>query len=286
MTNQSLQFNREQAERLAELGDRLRHYRQKQNLSLQTIAEKTLIPVRLLVAIEDGKLDQLPEPVYVQGFIRRYADAIGLDGAEFASIFPAQLPLRMSRPSWRKSIQAQLRPLHLYVIYLLLVMGSVSSLSYVLSRSTQPMVSMVPSQPGQSTKTGPQTPSASPSPGAIAPQTPSSPSVAQKPVRISLTLIAQSWIEVVVDGKPAFEDTLPEGSQRTWVADKQLKLRAGNAGGVIVTFNDGQAKPLGPPGSVEEVTFGSNPQSHDAANSADNPILTASRARASHEEAR
>jgi len=68
----------------------LRKLRLHQDMSLEEVASITLIPVRTLTAIEDGDLKRLPEPVYVQGFIKRYADAIGVVEAEFDEAFPNQ----------------------------------------------------------------------------------------------------------------------------------------------------------------------------------------------------
>jgi hypothetical protein len=70
-----------------------------------------------------------------------------------------------------------------------------------------------------------------------------------------VTLKAESWVRVVADGKKQFEGLLPQGTQRTWVAKEQLTVRVGNAGGVLVNFNQEQAKLLGQPGQVQEVTF-------------------------------
>nr|WP_238392975.1 RodZ domain-containing protein [Myxacorys almedinensis] len=62
--------------------------RQHRSVSLQEVAAKTYIPLRLLNAIEAGRMDLLPEPVFVQGFIRRYADLLGLDGTSISKEFP------------------------------------------------------------------------------------------------------------------------------------------------------------------------------------------------------
>ncbi|MGA7932617.1 MAG: RodZ domain-containing protein [Kovacikia sp.] len=287
MNNHTLQMDREQAKKLMELGSHLCQLRQSQGMSLQQIAAKTMIPARLLAAIEAGKLDQLPEPVYIQGFIRRYADVIGMDGAEFASAFPTGMDLIVAETSWRGTIQAQLRPLHLYLLYMLLVMGAVGGLSFLLNRSTTPqMVGVTDSLPQTQVTPGmPGVPIGPPSPAqqrgslpkvpSAQPTTPST--VSQKPIRVGLTLTAQSWIRVVVDGKTEYEGVLPEGTQRTWAADKRLTLRAGDAGGVIVSFNDGQAKRLGEPGNVEEITFGGDTQTGSLPMTLANPTtLTAS----------
>ena len=267
MTNQMVQINPEQAVRLKELGYQLQQFRQKQRISLETVAKKTLIPVRLLAAIETGKIEQLPEPVYVQGFIRRYADAIGIDGVELANAFPAQTDLRAPKATWRGTVQAQLRPLHLYLIYMVLVIGAVSGLSYLLNRSSTPQLTGLPVVPQPTVQPNAVSPIGAPNGPPIAqPNVPlpaklpsqTTASLAQKSVRVGLTMTSQSWVRIVVDGKTDFEGVLPEGTQRAWEANKQLILRAGNAGGIMVSLNDGTAKRLGEPGAVEEVTFGTD----------------------------
>lgn len=285
MSNQMTQISPEQVERLKELGAYLQQLRQKQRISLETVAKKTLIPVRLLAALEIGNTKQLPEPVYIQGFIRRYADAIGIDGAELANAFPAQTDLRAPKPSWRGTVQAQLRPLHLYCLYTVLVVGAVSGLSYLLNRSSTPQIPglVATAQKREPVITpvlpnGPVNiaqPTVSPTAGNKTTQPPTA--VSPKSVRIGLTMTSQSWVRIVVDGKTDFEGVLSEGTQRAWAADKQLVLRAGNAGGVMVSLNEGLPKPLGEPGAVEEVTFGSNAQAANLAASSESASLTASR---------
>ncbi len=65
---------------------------------MEEIAVKTFIPLRLLQAIDIGQTERLPEPVFVQGFIRRYADALGLDGWAVAKTFPTQPTITEPRP--------------------------------------------------------------------------------------------------------------------------------------------------------------------------------------------
>ena len=52
-----------------------------------------------------------------------------------------------------------------------------------------------------------------------------------------------------------FEGTLAKGTQRSWTGKEQINIIAGNAGGVVVTYNHGKEKLLGKPGEVEEVTY-------------------------------
>jgi cytoskeleton protein RodZ len=83
--------NSAQREQLKAIGTRLREERQKKSMPLEEIAVKTYIPQRLMIALEEANLDRLPEPVFVQDFIRRYADAIGLDGSALSKEFTIDL---------------------------------------------------------------------------------------------------------------------------------------------------------------------------------------------------
>ena len=128
-------FPQEQVEKLKELGSCLRQFRTEQSIPLEEVAAQTRIQARLLNAIEEGRLEELPEPVYIKGFIKRFADALGLNGAEFASAFPTGLSLQFVKPVWRHVPASQLRPVHLYLLYVLLVVGAVSGLSLLVRRS-------------------------------------------------------------------------------------------------------------------------------------------------------
>ncbi|HTL90678.1 MAG TPA: RodZ domain-containing protein [Leptolyngbya sp.] len=262
MMKQTLQTNREQAERLIDLGNRLRDRRQEQDISLETVAGTTCIQPRLLRAIEQGKIEELPEPVYIHGFIRQYADAIGLNGVEFASEFPTtSMALPSIQRSWRTLPGAQLRPMHLYLLYMLLIVGAVNGLSYFLNRSTQASIAAVELQKPPAVPVAPMGPTPpQPPTGAkkAAPTNPNQPSLS-KPVRVGITLTEESWVRVMADDKVAYEGELPKGTQQTWTADHQVIVRAGNAGGVIVSFNESKAKPLGQPGEIEEMSFPPDP---------------------------
>ncbi len=59
----------------------LKHLREKSNLTLQNIYQKTRIDIKFLEAIEEGNFDVI-ESVYVRAFIKSYANAIGLDPEE------------------------------------------------------------------------------------------------------------------------------------------------------------------------------------------------------------
>ncbi|MCA1991242.1 MAG: DUF4115 domain-containing protein [Coleofasciculus sp. S288] len=265
MKENKLHFQQEQVEKLEELGSRLRQFRTEQSIPLEEVAAQTRIQTRLLNAIEEGRLDELPEPVYIKGFIKRFAEALGLNGAEFASAFPTGAGIQFVRPSWRHLPAAQLRPIHLYLLYIVLVISAVSGLSVLVNRAAEPVykarIYPLPQQPLLPASNPPAQNQQQKS------EDTKSAKVVQfnqngKQLQVGVTFKAQSWIRVVADGKTEFEGVLPEGTQRIWVADEKLIVRAGNAGGVLVEFNEEKAKEMGAPGEVQEVTFAAaNPKS-------------------------
>ena len=263
-----LQIAREhQAVKLAELGERLSHARQQLDIPIEAVSERTHIQARLLKAIEEGRIDDLPEAVYVQSFIRQYANSIGLNGFHYASEFMAPPVDNPDRSAWFKSLPilgGQLRPSHLYLGYMALVLMSVQGLSGVINRSiaqAQPIVNQDSLQkfkdslPVRSVPMGPNPATVTLNGSATGRVV-----VPGQSVRVGLTVTDQSWVRVVADGKEEFEGVLTEGVTRSWNAKTQLVVKAGNAGGVMVSFNDGKAKPLGAPGTVQEVAFPPNPQ--------------------------
>ncbi|MBX6422698.1 helix-turn-helix transcriptional regulator [Thermosulfurimonas sp. F29] len=60
----------------------MREIRERQGLTLEEIAEETKINCRFLRAIEEEAWEDLPGEVYVRGYLRAYAEAVGLDPGE------------------------------------------------------------------------------------------------------------------------------------------------------------------------------------------------------------
>ncbi|MEH2193873.1 MAG: RodZ family helix-turn-helix domain-containing protein [Nostoc sp.] len=256
----SLSLEQQRTEKLAELGAQLWALRQEQGLSLEQVVVLTRIPQRLLQAIEEGNLNDLPEPVYIQGLIRQFADALGLNGVEFSGTFPISSAQVNPQGMGNTSAINQLRPIHLYFLYILLIVCSVNGLSQLLNNAVlqasnsenQPLnqksiVKPEPIQPKDSLKVQPVS-------------DPPSGGQQGQVVQIGVTLKASSWIRVVADGKTEFEGILPEGTHRIWKAQEQLTVKTDNAGGVLMSVNQEKAKEMGEPGKEEEVRIAAKPK--------------------------
>lgn len=66
------------------IGDRLRQAREARGLTLDQVAHQTRVPIRHLQHIEREEWDALPAVTYCIGFVRAYANEVGLDGAELS----------------------------------------------------------------------------------------------------------------------------------------------------------------------------------------------------------
>ena len=61
------------------IGTLLKKCREKNNISIEDIAQKTKININILKALEEDDLHNLPNKTYVRGFVSNYAKTVGLD---------------------------------------------------------------------------------------------------------------------------------------------------------------------------------------------------------------
>src|SRR3954464_15129890 len=103
-----------------EVGGSLREARLKRGLSPADVQKAIRIRDRYLQALEEERWELLPGDAYVKGFLRTYADYLGLDGnlyvEEYNSRFarpdePQLVPVRFARTGTRFGGLGFLRPL-------------------------------------------------------------------------------------------------------------------------------------------------------------------------------
>ena len=63
-----------------EIGNSLQEARVRRSIGFNEAEQVTKIRVKYLRALEDERFEQLPSQTYVKGFLRTYADYLGLDG--------------------------------------------------------------------------------------------------------------------------------------------------------------------------------------------------------------
>ena len=64
------------------VSSQLRQKREEKQLTLEQAAQDTHIRLRFLQALESGDFGELPSHIQVRGFLRSYADYLGLDSGK------------------------------------------------------------------------------------------------------------------------------------------------------------------------------------------------------------
>jgi cytoskeletal protein RodZ len=115
-----------------EIGGSLREARLKRNLTPADVQKAIRIRDRYLQALEEERWELLPGDAYVKGFLRTYADYLGLDGnlyvEEYNSRFarpdePQLVPERFARSGTRFGGVGFLRPLIVVAVIVAIVAG-------------------------------------------------------------------------------------------------------------------------------------------------------------------
>jgi len=69
------------------LGEQLKKMRSDGRVSLHEVSRETKIPVKYLAMIEEGDCENLPPDVYVKGFLRGYAEYLGIDHQKLVELY-------------------------------------------------------------------------------------------------------------------------------------------------------------------------------------------------------
>ena len=273
---------------LIEIGSLLGKARTAQQLSYEEASRTVRIRPDFLRNLEAGQLDGLPERVYVRGFIKAYGNYLGLNGEALANQFAsaAQLvpPPRLQKQ--RAPVGMQLRPIHAWMAYVALIVGAVGGIAVFLDRNgTLDISGSLPQASLQNSDldlnddrwTDDRSNYAlSPAIGTenafptlqdwtyiegVFPDRQDVVTAATTPQAVDGLIVGiqvvdtASWIRVVADRQTVFEGTLQPGFKQEWEANESLVLRAGNAGGVLVTLNNEDVGRMGNTGEVREQQF-------------------------------
>ena len=280
-----------QVEQLQSIGAYLRQVRQEQGVSLEVLANQIFIRPALLQALETGRSEQLPEPVFIQGFIRRYAEALGLDGKAISQEFivnpvevlptpelitpatgngarssdsyfqPEPLPevRTVEKPRYVPKAASRRQsslPLWLALGAAVLALGGL--LWALLGREPVPSTTEAPPETTTAVtdEADTQPDPAEPAPAApLEPIEPETTPTLEAPIVVTASLSDRAWLSVVADGENVYEGTPESGYEETWTAQDSLVFRTGNAGGVSLSVNGDNPVILGESGDVKTLTL-------------------------------
>lgn len=275
---------------LEQIGQKLKNARESKGLTLGQIYDKTKIPTSNLEAIETGDSEQLPEPVYVAGFIKRYADLLGLNGRGLSEEYKQYIEEAHDNGRGMfagfggqksKSVAVQSQPVitpslskvniiepprpglmktvfwpALLIVMVLVGMGYVMIYqNSIYMNQHDPSVLALKEASSRFNQVQPSTP---PTPTTSAAATPTTAPLQEKDCRISLQASQHVWVEVksVATGESMFTGFLEAGDRRDFQDDQGLKVRAGNGASLNVSYQ-GKHETFGPAGQRVDRVFAS-----------------------------
>jgi len=229
-------------------GRYLQAIRLEKKISLEKISAETRIGLANLLMIEQENIEELPAEVFVKGFLRSFADAVGADGDKAVRRYESRISvvqkIAVSEAFIGKSAPRMWWKL---LISLTLLAGIiVLSVFGVAVFHNQPDTDMPHEQKVS---------------GGISPRVDAQKhqevdsdvktarSVALK-LLLKVTVLEDTWLKVIIDEKDSTEYTLTSGDKLELEATSGYNLLIGNSGGVKITLND---KPVPLPGNSGEV---------------------------------
>ncbi len=278
----------EQAERsgtdFQEIGHSIQDQRETLGFSISDVENQIHVPQRYLVAIEEGRMDDLPSMVQGRGMLKNYAQFLGMDEdallLQFADVLQARLRAK-DKPSQSQgfslSIPLWLRRLFtgnaVLSVVLILFLGAAIMWSGMQvfgtggggprGSPTIPGVAevLLPSSTFTSTPTLTATPpgeevegtaalTGSP-PATITQQAQfTQPAAGSGRVNVQLIVSQRAYLEVLVDGEEEFKGRVLPGSVHVFDGEERVELITGNAAGIEVIFNQQDQGVLGLFGEV------------------------------------
>jgi cytoskeleton protein RodZ len=223
----------------------LRQERETRELSLDEIVKKTKIQKKFLIALEEDRLSDMPSAAILRGFIRSYADAVGVDQKLVISKFEeSQKKLHPEKAKPKPRPENTIKASHVIipgaVIFIIL---AVAVTIYMTRNKPEPVT--VPTPVPVIPK--PVNPVATPNP--VPTEKPEEPEAVQyvsPPFLVRVKAVEICWLIATIDEKTSREATLYPGNFFEVRADKKLSILLGNAGGVEMTVNQAPLKPVGP----------------------------------------
>jgi cytoskeletal protein RodZ len=229
-------------------GRYLQAIRLEKKISLEKISAQTRIGIANLLMIEQEDLEGLPAEVFVKGFLRSFADAIGADGDEAVRRYDARLnvaqKIAVSEEFIGKSAPRMWWKVLMSIVLLAGIIGvSIFGVTFFNNQSDSGI------SPEQKIATDVSQPTDSPQHEKVDASTRTASTGVEKLV-LKVTAVEDTWLKIIADEKDPSEHTLTSGQKLELEATTGFNLLIGNSAGLKITLND---KPVPLPGKSGEV---------------------------------
>lgn len=258
------------------IGNFLRKAREKKGLTLKDIEKDTSIRAYYLEALEKEEYTSLPGEAYVKGFLRSYAEAVGLDGDDLIKRYREEQEdyienidlneqntvestgVFTSGEDFKARMNNAGRTRSLLTVVAVLFLLFVGSIYYFFGASDDKKMTKAKETIGtiKAKEASTKSVNTSSADKKIAGVTGEN-KEAEK-LELVAKLTNNCWLQVIADGKVIHEATGVQGDMFTFKAKDKLSITAGNAGAVEIFFNGKTLGLLGKPGEVVEKFFDKN----------------------------
>lgn len=239
-----------------DVGGLLRYTREQYGQTIPDIERALRIRGIQIEAIERGDIDSLPGRVYVIGFVRTYAEYLGLDGGEIVRLYksqymdsqPNKVALAFPLPASESKTPSMAVVLGSLTVIAVLLIGWNSFSSAPVERELVSDVQPVPEEISARFEEKPAVPVANDVPiqASVAPV-----SAPAEQKGIILNILENSWVEIKDgEGKVMVSNVLDKGDQYFVPNSPGLSMSLGNAGGVEIVLDGRVLKPLGKIGDI------------------------------------
>ena len=229
---------------LDRIGDILRRVREQRGGQIELIAEQLCIRTSFLVALENNKYEELPADAYVVGFLRTYANYLGLDGKAAIDQYRREMEGRRRKPQLNmpQPLSEGRAPTTAILIASLIGALLVYALWYGLSTADRAVVSAPPALPSVAATETPENAASDASATAPAP-TPEVSAVGQDAATTSSTsvLALPSGAPMTADTALAPAKEAPKGQvYGDGAATARLVVKVEKESWVLITDKDGK----------------------------------------------
>ncbi|MCK4248927.1 MAG: helix-turn-helix domain-containing protein [Candidatus Omnitrophica bacterium] len=250
------------------IGDIFKTARKEKQVAIEEAAKQTRIHHKILTALEENKFEELPAPLYVKGFIRRYSQFLEIDGEELARRYmagyaekPKQVfelnAIRLGMGDIAEYIKLIFAGVAIAVVIILIYSLGKAVLKTMLAKHTATEAETEFNQSVDTFSTGESVmidrlaviPEPKPE---IKPRSELKPVItprvtvwATEIFRIKVSVRADCWVQVKSDGKIAFVGIIRSGSSKSWEAKKNINIWTGKAEVMSIELN---GRLLDPPG--------------------------------------
>ena len=239
------------------IGHLLSKARLARGMSVEEVSQQLRLSVHQIEAIEREDFEKLPGQTFIRGFVRNYANLVGLDSSTILPLLPqSAATVRVQRTPLQfneVALSSMGRSGGNKVIFTLIVLALLALILFGLYQSSgwwkrliggdgKDSIVGIEQQTDQETVELQLPISSAPSTGALF--TPNLQSASPLPIEnvygtLHFLFTTDAWVAVKDgSGKTIFEQTNSGGSERVVSGQRPLSLVIRNAAGVSLTYND------------------------------------------------